>query len=1727
MRDVIATGHAFSAFRFLWTLKRKGKAEAELSIVPKQGKLRTVAVTGRRLSPGEYVAVLDDVTEQRVIERRTKNQAEEWKGMFSLFSQPVAVFSKGVLVFHNSSFRSQFNALFTDGIDKIALKTFLGRNNRTALKELTSFQQTDSKDSALNLEIEYGDSPAKRYELIGSRAQFDGNAALLLMLFETTARHAVTAHLQASMETYRDALDGLPTPVSIVRSGAFEWVNKAFLSTMGRGMPSDVVGQQVETIHGEQEGPKAKQALSRLEFSLRQKQGSRRLIEAVESAIQLPAGKSSVISYHDATEGKSRYQYAQRSERAMQTVLEIIKSMGSSVELASSALSALDALMKEFTAEVGGVYILDEGTKRFDLKVDRELLGTFGDVFAFHQIDEGLGGYLRKTQEPLVLPQEEFPAHLPHKSLFASKGIVLTVFVPLVSAEHTIGFIMMASKRKKSLDEIQHHMLELLRDFLGPVLARSLSFEVLKQSETRYRLSLENITEVAYHISGKGVLVYLSPRIEQLTGHSASEFFRSADLWRMLLHPDDRAKYSQRFTQHLQGSEFFVTEYKLLSKGKATYQWIRDSVRYVHDKTGEVVSLYGTLSDITKQVDFESGLVRSEEFKANVLESIHEGVFVLDSNLTFVDWNRAMEEITGISRETVISANVFEAAPKLFREETQQILNKVLGGESLSSDDLSLDPDNDQSKFVWIRYSPLRDSGGTIRGITGIVTDITSRKKLEREVKESEETLRNVIDAMGDGLMISDLHGKIWEVNKEFSHITGYARNEILGVEFPYPWVADDELVSFVRWIATLREKNYMRDFDMTWNRTDGTPVAISLNTTLLRNALGEPVAMLNIARDITDRKRLSVQLEWKNRQVELLNRIIGKANETMDLTEMVDTVGSEILPLIAYDQINVAELADDGRTMTVLACINNEGEPIPVGTVIPVERTVSKLAIEGNRAVVVNDLGAHENLAETTGSIVEGFHSQISIPFFLKERILGTFNVVSKNKDAFTGEELIFLQPIADHIGAMVDRVRLFQRVRDDGEFIHNLVNSIASVVYTVDTSYRITEANRAWRDFARFLSLDAIADERLIIGRPLKDILPSTISWSTFRKVMQDLFEKSIGVYTEEFERKGPGGTKTFRLVITPMVVNEKVSGLVFTYTDITEMKRTEEQVRQRNKELVALNTIASSISTSLKLDEVLNVAAEQIRDIVGADAVLFYLRDVPAHQLVLAQSLGLSSEHRAKIETLDAAKSVTGTVIAERRPLYISGDLVNDTRITPEGRKVFSELGLQSLAVIPLRSRENILGALDVSFRETHEFTDQERQLLLLIGNQIGPAVENAQLYAEVQAQVQRMTSLYELGKALTGTLNTGSLLQSVRAEVSRALPVDSFFYDVYNENELRLERMYQFENGKELTAARDSLKSEFILEDSPFWTLVHEGTSLDTHHSNSSMIAVAVMAKAKVIGVITVGAKKGNAYSGAHLRLLESIANLTQIALEKARLYEDTIDKSTEIEARNKELDDFTYVVSHDLKEPLISIEGYSKILLNDYGGSFDQDGKDYLASVVQSTGRMKNLINDLLTLSRVGRVAETVQTVSSSQIVDEILRELRFALEERKVNVEVADALPTVRFNATQLSMIFRNLISNALKFTDKPEPRIIISCEQKSDEYVFAVKDNGIGIEKQYFEKIFQIFQRLQRSEHYRGTGAGLTIVKKIVENHHGRIWVESALGEGTTFFFTVQKYPD
>ncbi|MEH2069759.1 MAG: GAF domain-containing protein [Nostoc sp.] len=279
-----------------------------------------------------------------------------------------------------------------------------------------------------------------------------------------------------------------------------------------------------------------------------------------------------------------------------------------------------------------------------------------------------------------------------------------------------------------------------------------------------------------------------------------------------------------------------------------------------------------------------------------------------------------------------------------------------------------------------------------------------------------------------------------------------------------------------------------------------------------------------------------------------------------------------------------------------------------------------------------------------------------------------------------------------------------------------------------------------------------------------------------------------------------------------------------------------------------------------------------------------------------------------------------------------------------------------------------------------------------------------------------------------------------------------------------------------------------------------------------------------------------------WNNFEIELLQQLANQIGIALSQAQLLEQQTHQSEELARSNAELEQFAYVASHDLQEPLRMITSYLQLLERRYKNQLDINADEFINYAVDGARRMQTLINDLLNYSRVSTRGQPFIRVDCNAVLKQAIANLQLAIAESKA-VVTYDTLPEVMVDATQLTQVFQNLISNAIKFCQNQHPRVHIGVvrgdgEQQSNqesfssaslplpsaanEYIFWVRDNGIGLEPQYAERIFIIFQRLHGRDKYAGTGIGLAICKKIIERHGGRIWVESKSSQGSTFYFTI-----
>lgn len=405
--------------------------------------------------------------------------------------------------------------------------------------------------------------------------------------------------------------------------------------------------------------------------------------------------------------------------------------------------------------------------------------------------------------------------------------------------------------------------------------------------------------------------------------------------------------------------------------------------------------------------------------------------------------------------------------------------------------------------------------------------------------------------------------------------------------------------------------------------------------------------------------------------------------------------------------------------------------------------------------------------------------------------------------------------------------------------------------------------------------------------------------------------------------------------------------------------------------------------------------------------------------------------------------------------------------------------------------------------------------------------------------------------QINRSLMSAVNTGEVAQAIVEGVARVISAGHIFLHIIDPKDGKLSQAVRNHVRDERAAAEfdpdvhwpklvqtvlQERRPIYLRRTDPQTDLVLRNLGGDAAQSNrgwnpflshpagekiNAVAAVPLVYRGKFLGCLTaVNLLSNTPMTERDVELMLVIANQATVAIENARMFEETEQRAADLSRSNAELEQFAYVASHDMQEPLRMIRGYSNLLKNRYGGQ-DEDTDDFLSYILDSLDQMDALIRDLLIYSRVGFRTDAQTVVQTSQILDRVTAGLLPAILESRAEI-THDPLPNLAVDPTQFSQLLQNLLSNALKFRSAEPPRIHITVAKEEGCYRFSIADNGIGISEEHREHIFAPFRRLHTRQEYPGTGIGLAICKRIVEAHRGRIWYESKAGKGTTFHFTI-----
>jgi K+-sensing histidine kinase KdpD len=460
------------------------------------------------------------------------------------------------------------------------------------------------------------------------------------------------------------------------------------------------------------------------------------------------------------------------------------------------------------------------------------------------------------------------------------------------------------------------------------------------------------------------------------------------------------------------------------------------------------------------------------------------------------------------------------------------------------------------------------------------------------------------------------------------------------------------------------------------------------------------------------------------------------------------------------------------------------------------------------------------------------------------------------------------------------------------------------------------------------------------------------------------------------------------------------------------------------------------------------------------------------------------------------------------------------------------------------VPLKTQYGkTIGVMAVqTYDEEHRLVDTDQDVLMFVSTQVAMAIERKQAEQALQQQAQELAMLNTLGQKVNASL---LLDQVVKAAIENVLALNR--YDLvlcylHDDNQLVLQGISPeaaIEFYSKTQSHIECLTGQAAQTGKPIYSI---DVTADTRCTRSevkesglqSFAAMPLRSGEDIIGVLGLATLHEHDFS-LESTFLETMANQIATATQNALLHSEVQEYASDLERRvkqrtaqlentNKELEAFAYSVSHDLRGPLRAIDGYSNILLEDYGSRLDEEGRDFLQRLRQSSQHMGQLIDDLLKLSRLTRQEMTREKVDLGALAVEVFRELNSVEMDRKIVFTVGDEL-TALADARLMQVALANLFSNAIKFTRKvPQAEIEFDAWIENGEKIFFVRDNGAGFDMRYANKLFAVFERLHSASEFEGNGIGLATVQRIINRHGGRLWAEGAINQGATFYFTLDS---
>ncbi len=593
-------------------------------------------------------------------------------------------------------------------------------------------------------------------------------------------------------------------------------------------------------------------------------------------------------------------------------------------------------------------------------------------------------------------------------------------------------------------------------------------------------------------------------------------------------------------------------------------------------------------------------------------------------------------------------------------------------------------------------------------------------------------------------------------------------------------------------------------------------------------------------------------------------------------------------------------------------------------------------------------------------------------------------------------------------------------------------------------------------------------------------------------------------------------------------------------------------EQKVQQRTQEVSALYEVTSKVNGSLDLKVILDAVISKTTEIFGFECTRVFLFNDQTDELELRASFEVDPEHWTDVRCFKRGEGIIGRVAELGEPMIFE-DVAADPRYAALSlTKVTQKARLKFFAVFPIKTQARVFGVMLFNGRAARRLSDDERRLLTSMAEQLGVAVERANLFGQAKARAEHLAVLNLIGAAVSRSLNLDEVLKNAIERVRATLNFDGAWIYIADPagRELHLRAFSGLPDDVAPSMARrnasagitghvfataERLVFENFQEDERYQRL--SSPSIVCALGFRSSVSLPIVANEKVIGVLHLASKEPRRYPAEEITLIESIAQEIGAAAGNARLFEEVEEKTAELARMNRELEqanraktEFISAMSHELRTPLNVIMGNAELNHNGFFGEVNAEQKKSMMQIYHHSQFLLKMVNDVLALSRLDAQKMTLELaqVEIGEIIGNVQSQAEHLRRRNPLEVrwDVEQNLPPMVTDPTKLEEILQNLIGNAFKFT--PRGRIDVRVRQLRDQdrVEFSVADTGIGIEASDLERIFGAFEQIREAHtgDFNGVGLGLNIVKKYLDLMNGEIRVESRPGQGSTFTFTVPR---